>query len=53
MVLPPPFSGVTPPASTWAKFGIVFGPMLSGTTGALSAIFRVLTTRPLELYSSL
>ena len=53
IVLPPPFSGVTPPASIWAKFGIVFGPTLSGTTGASSAMRRLLTIFRSLLYSSL
>jgi hypothetical protein len=51
--LPPPFSEVTPPASTWAKFGIVFGPTLSGTTGASFAMRSTSTSFRFLLYVSL
>ena len=49
IVLPPPLRWVTPPASTWAKFGIVLGPTLSGTTGALCAIRFTPVSRRLRL----
>jgi hypothetical protein len=53
IALPPPLSGVTPPASTLAKSGIVFGPTLSGTTGASLAMRLLETSWRLALYVSL
>ena len=52
-VLPPPGSDLMPLASTWAKLGIVFGPTLSGTTGASFSSRLVPTSLRSLLYVSL
>ena len=53
MVLPPPLSGVIAAGLDLGEVGIVFGPTLSGTTGASLAIRFVLTSLRFLLYSSL